>query len=216
MTPNTGGLGELPAAVGPSDQQQEQINDRWNTYALVEQSLGHMHIHPPKPPMFGIPEVTPEILRGLNDDQYMEVYNAHDAWNSFIGETVSQLENIILQIENEMDDLNIHVEQNMRETARVGGEGKKPPAEEVKFAIKSHPRIRYLKLELQKQQQMLGRLVAKQKTLSRAEKLLSRNIELIKSARESMGGSSGIPRRASGLQPPQGGYTGGLPPRMGP
>ncbi len=214
MTPSPGGLGELPAAVGPSDKQQEQINDQWNTYAVVEQSLANMHIHAPQPPMFSIPEVTPEILRGLNDDQYMEVYNAHDAWNSFIGETVSQIENIILQIENEMDDLAVHVEDQIKKTSKHGGESKKPSAEEIKFTIRSHPRIRYLKLELQKHQQMLNRLVAKQKTLSRAEKLLSRNIELIKSARESMGGASGIPRRASGIQSPQGGYTGGLPPRM--
>lgn len=201
MNHTPGGLGELPAAVGPSDQQQQQINDRWNTYNQIEGQLIQSHIMPLSTPIFGIPEITVEILRGLNDEQYMEVYSAHDAWNSYISETISQVENIILQIENEMDDLAVHVEEGMRTTAKM--EGKKPPAEEVKFAIKSHHRHRWLKLELQKNQQTLNRLNARQKTLARAERLLSRNIELIKSGRESAGGAGGIQRRGAPALPPR-------------
>lgn len=196
-----GGLGELPAAVGPSDQQQEELNYRWNTYQQTEDHLVRSNILPLQSPMVAMPEITVEVLRGLNDDQYMEVYNAHDAWNSYIGETMSQVQNIILQVENEMEDLAIHVEENMKKTAKV--EGKKPSAEEVKFGIKSYPRYRWLKLELQKNQQILNRLSARQKTLSRAERLLSRNIELIKAAREAAGMGGGIQRRASAGLPPR-------------
>lgn len=196
-----GGLGELPAAIGPSDQQQQQINDRWNTYQIIENHLVTSGIYPLRAPIVGIPEITPEILRGLNDDQYMEVYNAIDAWNSYIGETVSQVQNIILQIENEMEDLAIHVEENLKLTAKM--EGKKPTAEEVKHAVKAHARQRWLKLEHQKNQQTLNRLTSRQKTLARSERLLSRNIELIKSAREIGAGGGGIQRRGSAQLPPR-------------
>jgi hypothetical protein len=200
-----GGLGELPAAIGPSDQQQQQLNETWNTYSTIENQLIQASIMPLSTPVVGLPEITVEVLRGLNDDQYMEVYNAHDAWNSYIGETVSQVQNIILQLENEMDDLAMHIEQNCKTAAK--GDSKKASAEDIKLTIKVHPRHRWLKLELQKQQQMLNRLSARQKTLSRAERLLSRNIELIKAARESAGGGPGIQRRA--IQP-----AAPLPPRI--
>jgi hypothetical protein len=197
-----GGLGELPAAVGPSDHQQQQINDRWNTYSQTENHMASaLGIHPLPLPMFGVPEVTVELLRGLNDSQYMEVYNAHDAWNSFVTETMSQVQNIILQIENEIDDIAIHLEEQLKATAKM--EGKKPTTDDIKWTIKSHPRIRFLKIELQRQKQLESRLTARQKTLSRAERLLSRNIELIKSQRESANGGPGMQRRASGDLPPR-------------
>jgi hypothetical protein len=204
MNSASGGLGELPSAVGPSDHQQETLKQQWDTYSDIESYLIGKSIMPLTIPIVGIPEITPALLQGLNDDQYMEVYNALDAWNSYISETVSQIQNMILQTENEMDDLALHVEQNLKTTAKV--EGKKPSAEDVKFTVKVHPRNRALKLELQRHQQALNRLSARQKTLARAERLLSRNIELIKLNRESAGGSGGLPRRGSPAQMP-------LPPR---
>lgn len=196
MSEHVGGLGELPSAVGPSDQQQAQIREQWNTYGEIEYRLESNGIRPLGTPSIGIPEINPQLLQGLNDNQYTEIWAALDAWNSFIGETVSQLENIILQIENEMDDLRVHVHENSRRTAQVGKE-KKPSNEELKFTVDSHPRFRFLKLELQKNKQHLNRLQARQKTLSRSERLLSRNIELIKSGRESGLGAGGGQRRAS-------------------
>lgn len=202
MNQMTGGLGELPLAVGPSDQQQEELNQRWNTYHLIEAHLAQAWgIQPPVPPVVIVPQVTVEILRGQNDDQYMETYNALAAWDNFIGETISQVQNIINQLNNEMDDLAVHVESNLKTTTKV--EGKKPSAEDIKFTIKVHPRHRYLKLELQKNEQILTRLEARQKSLSRSERLLSRNIELIKSTRDANLGGGGMQRRASPELPPR-------------
>lgn len=195
-----GGLGELPTAVGPSDQQQQDINDAWNTYDEIERRLASASIPPPMLPNDAIPVVTPELLRGLSGDQYMETYAAFDAWHNFIGETISQLENIILQINNEMDDLGSHIKKTMLETAKIN-EMRKPSLDDIKHEIKIHPRMRWLNLELQKNKQHLNRLEAKQKSLGRAEKLLSRNIERMKAAMESQGGYGGIQRRAHNLPP---------------
>lgn len=195
-----GGLGELPTAVGPSDQQQQAINSSWNTYNEIENRLAQTGITNPMLPNEAIPRITPEVLKGLNGDQYMETYMALDAWHNFIGETIAQLENIILQTVNEMDDLAAHIKKTMLETANVNG-SKKPAVEDIKFEIKIHPRTRWLNLELQKNKQHLNRLEAKQKALGRSEKLMSRNIERMKATMESAGGLGGIPRRAATIPP---------------
>src|SRR5262245_46052768 len=122
MNPEPGGLGELPLALGPSDQQQQQLNQTWNTFHQIEAQLCQSNIMPMSVPIVGIPEMTVEVVRGLNDAQYMQVYIAHDAWNSYIGETISQVQNIILQIENELDDLSVHIEQNLKVAGK--GDGK--------------------------------------------------------------------------------------------
>ena len=202
MNQMTGGLGELPLAVGPSDQQQEALNQQWNTYHLIEAHLAQAWgIQPPVTPVIAIPTITVELLRGQNDEQYMETFNALAAWDNFISETISQVQNIITQLENEMADLAVHVEENLKATAKI--ENKKPSADDIKFTIKVHPRYRYLKLELQKNQQILTRLEARQKSLSRSERLLSRNIELIKSTREATLGAGGMQKRASPDLPPR-------------
>ena len=205
MTQQSGGLGELPSSLGPSDRQQQELNDAWNTYGEIEDRLSQQHIPQPMMPPAAMPTVTVEILNGLNGHQYMEVYMALDAWHSFIGETISQLENIILQINNEMDDLRAHIREGANQQARAQG-AKKAADADVKHQVDINPRVRWLKLELQKNQQHLNRLEAKQKSLGRSEKLMSRNIERVKASLESSGGYGGIQRRAS---------TPGLPPRMG-
>ena len=205
MTTQAGGLGELPAAVGPSDQQQQALNDAWNTYQEIEDRLNQANIPQPSVPTTNIPTVTLEVLRGLSGDQYMEHYLALDAWHSFVGETISQLENIVLQIENETEDLGSHIRENMVQAAKTQGTNK-PNDVDVKHAIQIHPRVRWLRLELQKNKQHLNRLLSKQKSLGRAEKLMSRNIERVKASMESAGGYGGIQRRAS---------SGGIPPRFG-
>lgn len=201
MNQMSGGLGELPLASGPADENIREMNALWSTYDEIETQLQGLGIMPLAAPLIAMPTITPDVLRGYNDEQYMEVYNAHDAWNSYICETISQVQNIILQIENEIDDLATFVEDNIKKAGR--GDTKKPTADEIKFCIKSHPRVRYLKLELQKNKQLESRLEARQKTLARAEKLLSRNIELIKAKRESNGQGSGMQQRASAGLPPR-------------
>lgn len=200
-----GGLGELPAAVGPSDQQQQELNEAWNTYQEIENRLYDSGIPQPTAPREAMPSVTVEILRGLNGNEYMETYSALDSWHNFVGETISQLENIILQIDNEMDDLEVHIRKNLVDSTSGTGD-RKPSAEDIKYAVKIHPRRRWLNLELQKNKQHLNRLEAKQRSLGRAEKMMSRNIERVKATMESAGGYGGIQSRASG---------GGLPPRFG-
>lgn len=195
-----GGLGELPTAVGPSDQQQQDINSAWNTYDEIEYRLAQSGITAPMLPNEAIPTITPEILKGLNGDQYMETYAALDAWHNFIGETIAQLDNILLQIDNEMDDLAAHIKKTMLDNARAT-DSKKPSAEDIKYETKIHPRMRWLNLERQKNKQHLTRLEAKQKALGRSEKLMSRNIERIKATMESAGGLGGIPRRAPAIPP---------------
>jgi len=197
-----GGLGELPAAVGPSDQQQQELNDAWNTYGEIEERLALSGISQPMIPREAMPTVTVEVLRGLNGNEYMETYSALDSWHNFVGETISQLENIILQINNELDDLEVHIRKNLIDSSKGTGD-RKPSAEDLKYAVKIHPRRRWLNLELQKNRQQLNRLEAKQKSLGRAEKMMSRNIERVKAAMESAGGYGGIQSRAPGQLPPR-------------
>lgn len=199
-----GGLGELPAAVGPSDQQTQELNDSWNTYNEIEARLLANNIAPPTPPMVSVPVVTTDVLNGLNGVQYMETYLALDAWHNFIGETISQLENIILQINNEINDLDAVIRENCLVAAKQSGEPK-PAEATIKHTVSMHPRRRFMVLEGQKNKQHLNRLQAKQKSLGRAEKLMSRNIERVKADMMSAGGYGGIQTRASG----------GLPPRIG-
>lgn len=206
MTEQHSGLGELPVAVGPSDQQQLALNDAWNTYSEIEERLTTARIPLPEAPLESLPVVTVEVLRALSGNEYMETYSALDSWHNFIGETIAQLENIILQISNEMEDLEVHIRKNLLDTAKAAGE-KKPAAEDVKYTVKLHPRRRWLNLELQKNKQHLNRLEAKQKSLGRSEKMMSRNIERIKATQESAGGYGGIQRRAP--------LSASMPPRVG-
>jgi hypothetical protein len=197
-----GGLGELPAAVGPSDRQQQELNEAWNTYQEIEDRLALSGVSQPTIPREVMPTVSVEVLRGLSGNEYMETYAALDSWHNFVGETISQLENIILQVNNEMEDLEVHIRKNLIDTTEGSG-GRKPSAEDLKYAVKIHPRHRWLKLELQKNKQHLNRLEAKQKSLGRAEKMMSRNIERVKAAMESAGGYGGIQSRAPGQLPPR-------------
>jgi len=198
MNEQAGGF-TAPDIVGPSAEQEKDIHDEWDTFDQIELKMTQMGFDVIDKPQVSCPEITTELLTTANGHAYTEAYAAVQAWYNYAYHTMSRLDAMLIQVENERGDIDQSLRDDAQNTKVTGSSGRlramKP--EEIKGMIAGNPRYRELIMEKQLLDQQKLLLDGHLKRFGRGLKLLSRQIELRKEDRGYTHGNNNLGARAT-------------------
>jgi len=162
---------------GIGEAMQQEIHSKWNTIddALIyvlKKGLAAM-----TPPHIAPPLIDPHLLASASPQQYSIMYGAFEAWTSYIAEDLAELSAYLLQCENEMEQIAVHIREKIRETAEKTNT-KKPSEDSIKDRVRIDPRYEELLLSHQQAKQRHIILSERREKYSRGLRLLSRNLEI--------------------------------------
>jgi hypothetical protein len=134
---------------------------------------------PAHEPPFPLPEVTTTLVAGDNQD-YLKTNASYLAWLNFILPNIAVLRGALLEVQNEKT----HIEATYRQKQREADDGKKrgdrKSTQEVEDAIILDERYVELTQADQEFQQKRYILDAKQESLERTLRVISRHVEVKK------------------------------------
>lgn len=185
---------DLPG-VSISDQEEDEMRNRWNTIDEVRQALVAKGIViSDDPPPFALPEVATTLV-DENSQEYLKTNAKYLAWLNYITPQISLNEGIILQVRNEKTN----IEALYRDAARRADEGKPPTQRMSKEEIWDNTLLdtRYIEL-LQFEQELLQQkslLEDKKEEISRVLRVISRHIEVKKLEADLNRTAANLPQR---------------------
>lgn len=126
----------------------------------------------PKQPGEQPVEISADMLIGSTPEQYAEIFVTYLRWYNYTTPIKAEIESTLLGISNGMEDLVLEI----RSTLRTANEDSlvKLSDKELKERIEEDVRIRALKLEQQRQKQMLELIDSQLKVISKNMSVVSR------------------------------------------
>jgi len=164
----------VPSDLGLPDEQQQQLEDYWDTYPEIYQNLELMGFGELPKPQCPQPQLTPEDYVNLEGDAYTIKQAQVDLWMGYAVDTRARLEAQILQRTNAMKDMLTMGKLAIKE--RYPDPKKRPNETTIKEEVMAHPHYRQLLNEQQKLEQALKVVEARVSYYERLAGGLSRQI----------------------------------------
>jgi hypothetical protein len=169
-----------PVIADLGSEQEQQIQQNWETIDNVELDVSRAGISPIPKPQHMCPSLTHEMLMATANDKYTENMLMIKAWKDYVEERYGRIKARQLEVENEMAEiargirLSIMSQQTDKKTKDPGYAKK----DRIPDLIASNPRYVDLKLKLQtlKQEELV--LEPRLSALSGDLRIISRTVEL--------------------------------------
>jgi hypothetical protein len=176
----------------PINNQDEDLNNPWNTMPWTENQLINLGISPTAEPQFPCPVLMPGTLSALNTADYTRTYEELLGWFGYLTEKATYAKSMVIQCKNELTWIEVSTKRALyEETDR----GKKLSAAKLEIQIESNPRYSELKVTCQKWEQLRDALQGRLDTVDANLKVVSRHIELRKLEKEGVRQQSNMPGR---------------------
>lgn len=169
----------IPAVTNIGESKNAEIYSKWETADAVEAELHSVGLAEKPRPTFACPNITPEMLTGLEGAAYSHMYAEVLAWFNYTATLLARADARILQYKNIMETTESSMRNNMKDTSKALGE-KAPSAEYMSDTINIDYHYQNAKLELQKYKQYKDIVKAHLDGIERSLAVVSRQIEIKK------------------------------------
>jgi hypothetical protein len=164
----------LDKTPGMSDKKEADITDKWLDVAdEVGRELEGKGFHIPPKPDFSPDPVTAKALIGSSPEEYAEIYTSYLRWYNYATPLKAQVEAELLGYNAAIEELAVTTRQEVKALRPDKGAGK-AAEKEIKEAVEENPSIRELKFRRLKWQEMLIRIDAQLKIISKNMAVISR------------------------------------------
>ena len=180
----------IDAPVGLGESAAQQMHSTWDTLEGIRIELMREGFFTLDMPRYAIPVLDPDQFTRFNPDQFTMLYLQFEAWQSYTADVLAVIAGGILQCENEMDDIDVHIKESIRNECKIN-KTRKPADTAIKDMVKTNPRYREVRLHHQMLKQKHGLIESQFKRLGRGLRLLSRYVE--------------VEKLKAGANPPRGG-----------
>lgn len=190
---------QVPDAMGiPSlsvgAEEQQQIAERWTTFARAEAELAAWGFEPEARPLCTRPRVTADDLNTPDSRQYTTLYVQVEAWHTYAINAHARLKGVLLETQNQLKDLEVEIKSAAVREAAARKE-KKPAKDILDNLPKTHPRWKELTAYAQELRQKDMLMTSYVDSISRDLALVSRQVEIRKQDFEKFGGGQSMPSR---------------------
>lgn len=183
------------SSLGLSDTEVEAHNERWQTLDEAEITLTRLQMMPISMPTQSQPQLDARLLDTSDPKAYSERFVSALAWHSFFIDRYNAALLDYRQIDNTLNDLKSVLTEEQQQKKRATEDKKKKLSDTaIKSVVENDPRVRELKLEVQKRNQLVVLIEGRMKHFSKVEKMMSRYIEMIKVNVQMETSNSGQPR----------------------
>lgn len=170
---------EIEAPVGIGESAAQEMHSTWDTLEAVRIELMKEGFYTLEVPRFAMPILNPSTFTNFHPEQFTLLYLQMESWQSYTSDILAVVDGGILQCENEMDDIEVHIKEGVRKQCEAE-KTKKPADTTIGNMVKTDPRYRELRLYHQTLKQRKALLESQFKRLGRGMRLLSRYVEVEK------------------------------------
>lgn len=178
-SPPMGGL-QVPKNIGISSKEMTDILTTFSTQEEVEKGLAEMGIVDKPKPLFGIDDITAEILTTTDSREYTTVYARQLAWYNYISPIYAKACSGLIEAENKLTLIEANIRKVVIETNKLRAKEDRLNAEGINTEVLNDETYQGVLLEVQKMKQYKLRLEAFMENVGRNMKVLSRQVEIKK------------------------------------
>lgn len=165
--------------LGVGETEQRAIQANWNTIGKIEGEIAQQGLASSGPPPFVYPgTVTPAQLTTQDNQAYSTLYAEHLGWYNFAAVTLARIRAVLLQLNNEMDDIAVHIRKDMKDQNRRSPKNEQFTEKDITDSVALDPHHRTLSLTKQEYEQKKLEYDAYLDSMDRNLKVISRQVEI--------------------------------------
>jgi hypothetical protein len=168
----------MQGAVGIPDQQQQTIEQYWDVYNEVWNTLQVMGFNQLPKPDGTFPHITPDDYANIEGDQYTTMMALVDVWFVYAKDAHSWIEGRVIGLQEELKDLERELKRAYRHQHAQMDKKDRPTETAIKEEAQSYPRCREIRKELVKLSGLQGTIKARIEGCERLSAGLSRQVTL--------------------------------------